>query len=87
MPQFSTEAVAGYKIFIYGAPREENPPHFHVVKKNENARFTIRDFVAISPNGIRSKDLRIIKIYWEEHKEMMLEFFCSLNPKLCEPRK
>jgi len=33
MPQFSTEAVAGYKIFIYGAPREENAPHFHVVKK------------------------------------------------------
>jgi hypothetical protein len=87
MPQFSTEAVAGYKIFIYGAPREENPPHFHLVRKNENARFTIRDFKAISPNGIKGKDLRIIKLYWEEHKAIMLQFFCILNPKLCEPRK
>lgn len=80
MPQFGQ--AGGFKISIYG--REENPPHFHVLKgKLAIARFKIKDFGSLDPHNIRGKKLKEIKIYWRENKVLMLAFFCTLNPKLC----
>lgn len=87
MPQFRKVEIEGFRIFIYGAPNEENPPHFHLVKNGETiCRFKIKNFKPLDNCKLRGKKLKEIKKYWRKHKKAMLAYFCKLNPKLCESR-
>jgi hypothetical protein len=88
MPRFTTEIVGGHYIYIYGAGSEHNPPHFHVVKKgNTVARYKISDFGLMpGDKGIGGKNLQALREFWEQNRVEMLDFFCKLNPKLCESR-
>ena len=85
MPRFGTFEIQGHSMYIYGAPREENPPHFHLVKNGETiCRYGILDFRNLDNVCVSSKVENDIKWYWSSHKENMLKYFCQINPKLCE---
>lgn len=85
MPKFDDVGV--YSIYVYGAPREHNPPHFHVKLGNDSiCRFEIKDFNQMDNYDFKSKDLKMLEEFWTENQTDLLDYFCYLNPSLCASR-
>lgn len=88
MPRFGNFETKGHKIYIYGSPREENPPHFHLVKNRDTVcRYGIKDFKNLDGSKVPQNIEKAVNFYWQAHKENMLTYFCQINPKLCESRE
>lgn len=64
--------VAGYKFFFYQADLVHEPPHVHVSKEGNEAKFWL-DPVEIARGGrFRKNDLREVERIIEENSEFLL---------------
>jgi len=64
--------VAGYKFFFYQADVANEPPHVHVTKEDNEAKFWL-DPVRVAREGrFRKSDLRDIERIIEDNLEFLL---------------
>ena len=64
--------VAGYKFFFYQADVANEPPHIHVTKEENDAKFWL-DPVKIAREGrFRKSDLRDIELIIEDNLQFLL---------------
>ena len=65
--------VSGYKFFFYQADVANEPPHVHVIKEGNEAKFWL-DPVGIAREGrFRKSDLREIERIIEDNLEFLLK--------------
>jgi len=64
--------VAGYKFFFYQADLANEPPHIHVAKEDNEAKFWL-DPIRIAREGkFRKSDLRDIERIIEDNLQFLL---------------
>ncbi|HXF85935.1 MAG TPA: DUF4160 domain-containing protein [Anaerolineales bacterium] len=64
--------VAGYKFFFYQADVANEPPHVHVTKEGNEAKFWLDPVRVAREGGFRKSDLRDIERIIENHLEFLL---------------
>ena len=73
------DKINNLKIVIY--PNDHNPPHFHVLTDNIDASFNIKTGELIK-GTINPKDLKRIKYFCTNQKELLLEIWKDLKTEL-----
>lgn len=64
--------VHGYKFFFYEADVANEPPHVHVVKDRNEAKFWLAPVKNVREGKFRKSDLRDIERIIEENLEFLL---------------
>jgi len=64
--------VAGYKFFFYQADLANEPPHVHVTKENNEAKFWLDPITIAREGKYRKSDLRDIERIIEDNQQFLL---------------
>jgi hypothetical protein len=64
--------VAGYKFFFYQADVEKEPPHVHVTKEGNEAKFWLEPVRVEREGKFRKSDLRDMERIIEDNLEFLL---------------
>jgi Domain of unknown function (DUF4160) len=64
VPQI-TEPINGIEIFMYVAPREHPPPHFHAIDGGAEAQISI-DTLTMIGGSLRSRRYKLVKDWAED---------------------
>lgn len=64
--------VSGYKFFFYQVDLANEPPHVHVVKGGNEAKFWLEPVSVAREGKFRKNDLRDIERIIEEHLQFLL---------------
>ena len=65
--------VAGYKFFFYQADLANEPPHVHVSKEENEAKFWLDPIKIAREGGFRKSDLRDIERIIEDNLKFLLD--------------
>lgn len=71
MPQI-TEPISGIEIFMYVAPREHPPPHFHAIDGEDVAQISIATLEVIR-GRLRPCRYRLVRDWAEDHQADLQE--------------
>ena len=71
VPQI-TEPINGIEIFMYVAPREHPPPHFHAIDGGDEAQISI-DTLTVIGGSLRSRRYKLVKDWAEDHQADLQE--------------
>ena len=63
--------IGNARVVIY--PKDHTPPHVHVISPNGEAKFTLKDFECIFVRGFSKHDIRRMKTYLQERKDLLEE--------------
>lgn len=64
--------VGGYRFFFYSGDREE-PPHIHVERGGDTAKFWLEPIRLQRSQGFNSRELNELQNIVENHREELLE--------------
>jgi hypothetical protein len=64
--------VAGYKFFFYQADVANEPPHVHITKEDNEAKFWLDPVKVARESRFRKSDLRDIERIIEDNLEFLL---------------
>jgi len=64
--------VAGYKFFFYQADLANEPPHVHVTKEDNEAKFWLDPIKVAREGRFRKSDLRNIERIIEDNLQFLL---------------
>ena len=64
--------VAGYKFFFYQADLANEPPHVHVAKEDNEAKFWLDPIRIVREGKFRKSDLRDIERIIEDNLQFLL---------------
>lgn len=65
--------VAGYKFFFYQADLVNEPPHVHVTKEGNEAKFWLDPIKVVREGKFRKSDLRDIERIIEGNQQFLLK--------------
>jgi len=71
VPQI-TEPISGIEIFMYVAPKEHLPPHFHAIDGEDEAQISIATLRVIR-GSLRSRRYKLVRDWAEDHQADLQE--------------
>ena len=83
MPEITRFYGIVVKIFL---TREHNPPHFHAVYGEHNAEISIETGDMIE-GDLPPKAQQLVKEWWSEHKDSIMEMWNTKTLKKLPPLK
>lgn len=73
--------VNGLKVQVFS--NEHPPPHFRVQYQNSTANYRIADCSRLNGSGDVLKYEKNVQLWWEEHKNNLIETWDRLRPADC----
>lgn len=73
--------INGLKLEIFS--NEHPPPHFRVKYQSSTANFEIADCSRINGSGEVLKYEKNIRLWWQDHKQTLIETWDRLRPSDC----
>lgn len=79
--EYIVALVSGFKAEIFAD--EHPPPHFRIKVGSSHANYTIDEFRHINGSGEVLRYEKIVRSWWEENKDVLIETWNERRPSDC----